>query len=90
MCCESTVSLSVLTRLRGKHASARPSAKGQSELSLLEGNEHEFHIDARPRGSSAKNIDGQSFLFAVFDLGKWWKATIMSNLDRWSIILGSL
>ena len=54
----------------------------QSELSLLEGNGHEFHIDARPRGSSAKNIDGQSFRFAVFDLGKWWKATIMSNPDR--------
>jgi hypothetical protein len=77
-----TVSLSVLTRLRRKYASARPSAKGQSELSLLEENGHEFHIDARPRGSSAKNIDGQSFRFAVFDLGKWRKATIMSNPDR--------
>jgi hypothetical protein len=37
---------------------------------------------ARPRGSSVKNIDGQSFRFAVFDLGKLWKATIMSNPDR--------
>ncbi len=54
----------------------------QSELSLLEGNGHEFHIDTRPRGSSAKIIDGQSFRFAVFDLGKWWKATIMNNPDR--------
>jgi hypothetical protein len=44
-------------------------AKGQSELSLLERNGHEFHIDARPRGSCAKNIDDQSFLFSVFDLG---------------------
>ena len=41
-----------------------------------------FHIDARPRGSSAKNIVGQSFRFAVFDLGKRWKATIMGNPDR--------
>ena len=51
----------------------------QSELSLLEGNGHEFHIDARPRGSSAKNIDGQSFRFAVFDLGKWWEVLSMGN-----------
>jgi hypothetical protein len=51
-------------------------------LSLLEGNGHEFHIDARPRGSSAKDIDGQSFRLAVLDLGKWWEATIMSNPDK--------
>jgi hypothetical protein len=57
--------------------SARPVA-----LPLLEGYGHEFHIDARPRGNSAKNIHGQSFRFAVYHFGKWWKATIMGNPGR--------
>jgi len=31
-------------------------ARLPSELSLLEAYGHEFHIDAHPRGNSAKNI----------------------------------
>jgi hypothetical protein len=51
-------------------------------LPLFEGNGHKFNFDACPRGSGAKNIYGQPFRFAVSNLGKWWKALIVSNPDR--------
>jgi hypothetical protein len=59
----------------------RPSAKGPSELPLLEGNGHEFHIDARPRGSSAKiSTAGPSDLPSLTSANGG--NPVMSNPDR--------